>query len=143
MLLTPDTRPSLQLFSPGCGHLACSHCDPAQPPPVTSGQPPQPPAGPRLQLSHQPPLLPKHRASDQTRQPPPLPPKPPWLRTSVTSSAPRPQSYAETSEASESPEAVIYSRSVKLASGTAARSEVGLIRSDIKQSDLNSCSLSA
>ena len=85
---------------------------------------------PRLQLSQQPPLLPKHRASDQARQPPPLPPKPPWLRASVTSSAPRPQSYAEASEARESPETVIYSRSVKLASGTTARSEVGLIRSD-------------
>ena len=43
----------------------------------------------------------------------------------------RPQSYAEASEARESPETVIYSRSVKLASGTAARSEVGFIRSEI------------
>ena len=77
-------------------------------------------------MSQQPPPLPRHRASDQNRQPPPLPPKPPWLRASLTSgSAPRPQSYTEASEPSESPEAVIYSRSVRLASGTAARSEVG------------------
>ena len=74
-------------------------------------------------MGPQPPPLPRHRAADQHRQPPPLPPKPPWLRASLTS-APRPQSYAEASEPSESPEAVIYSRSVRLASGTAARSEV-------------------
>ena len=86
--------------------------------------------------SVQPPSLPKPRPlprqgrSGESRRPPPLPPKPPWLRSSV-SSVPRPQSFSEAiseareaSEARESPESVIYSRSVRLASGAPARSEV-------------------
>ena len=161
-----DNSHSLQLFSPGCGHQACSHCD-APPPLVASGLPQQPPTLPKhvasaqltqqppplpkqltqqppslpKQLIHQPPTLPKQITnqprplprqgrSGESRRPPPLPPKPPWLRSSV-SSVPRPQSFSEAiseareaSEARESPESVIYSRSVRLASGAPARSEV-------------------
>ena len=103
-----------QLFSPGCGHNECAHCDNDQNTSEASSPPPPPP-------------LPHH--SSHPLHPPPLPPKPPWMRSSIT--RPRPLSYNETSsettETSEH-ETVIYSKNVKLNNGKNSISEVNKIK---------------
>lgn len=103
---------SKKLFSPGCGHNECAHCDNDQNTSEASSPPPPPP-------------LPHH--SSHPLHPPPLPPKPPWMRSSIT--RPRPLSYNETSsettETSEH-ETVIYSKNVKLNNGKNSISEVNL-----------------
>ena len=105
-----------QLFTPGCGHNDCAHCD----------APPAPQA---------PPIPPPPTSSTQCQQPPPLPPKPPWMRQGVRSGVtrPRPQSYnesssvasvsSETTETSEV-ETVIYSKNVRLDRTPCSQSEV-------------------
>ena len=104
-----------QLFSPGCGHNECAHCDNDQNTSEASSPPPPPPP------------LPHH--SSHPLHPPPLPPKPPWMRSSIT--RPRPLSYNETSsettETSEH-ETVIYSKNVKLNNGKNSISEVNKIK---------------